>query len=71
MRGDEVGVGVFDLGLVGADPTLISDRIGSGLVPAITVSRLEMDLERRFPCSESPPHRDRFCFTESAEIFRE
>lgn len=70
MRGEEVGVGVFDLGLVGADPILISERTGSGLVPAITVSKLEMDLERRFSWSARPP-RDRFCLTESAEMFLE
>ena len=47
MRGGEVGVGVFDLGLVGADPTRISDMRGSGLVPAVTVSRFDIDLDRR------------------------
>ena len=70
MRGGEVGVGVFDLGLVGAEPILISERTGSGLLPAITVSRFEMDLERRFSWSDRPP-REHFCLTESAEMFRE
>ena len=47
IRGGDVGVGVFDLGLVGADPTRISDIRGSGLVPAATVSRFDIDLDLR------------------------